>query len=134
MGEARRRRAARGFDKPPTPEQIEQFIQAAGEMPHAATEPQRSAAVPTFHIPIGRTRDADGKVVLWADHMDYVEGLAEWTKWTEGHPATVAAGACVTIGPTNTSYLNFVTKQMIQSATKPGAWQPAALSDRDTPA
>jgi hypothetical protein len=87
------------------------------------------AKPPVFHIPVGRRRRRNGKVVLFKDHADQVEAMEGWVEMTWEHPASLAAGACVIIGPTTTSYMDLQTKTVVQSRTADGAWQPSALSD-----
>ncbi len=84
---------------------------------------------PAFHIPIGRHRE-NGKVVLFKDRADQKSAMEVWfVTVTEQHPATLAAGACVLIGPSKTSYMDLRSRIAMQSRTADGAWQPAALSD-----
>ena len=81
---------------------------------------------------VGRTRGKNGKVVVFEGvpgPADQVSAMAAWHEMTLTHPATLAAGACVIVGPTTTSYCDLRTKTMIRSPTPDGAWQPAALSD-----
>lgn len=84
---------------------------------------------PVFHIPVGRRRRRNGKVVLFKNKADQDSTTEGWSLMTLNHPATLAAGACVVIGPTTTSYMDLRTHTVIQSRTADGAWQPSALSD-----
>jgi hypothetical protein len=84
---------------------------------------------PVFHIPVGRRRRRNGKVVLFKDHADQAESMEGWVEMTWENPASRAAGACVIIGPTTTSYYDLQTKTVLNSRTAEGAWQPSALSD-----
>jgi hypothetical protein len=45
------------------------------------------------------------------------------------HPATLAADACVIVGPNETRYCDLATHTIVVSRTPDGAWQPAAVSD-----
>ena len=84
-----------------------------------------------FHIPAGRTRDEYGKVVLFADDADQAAAMRDWLPAIHGHPKTLAAGACVVIGTTVTSFVDVRSRQVVQSRTAEGAWQPGAVSDLD---
>jgi hypothetical protein len=86
-------------------------------------------AAPVFHIPVGRKRRRNGKVVLFKSRADQAEGMKGWVEMMWEHPATLAAGACVIIGPTTTSYFDLQTKTVVQSPTADGAWQPSAVYD-----
>ena len=67
---------------------------------------------PVFHIPVGRHRH-NGAVVLFKDHTDQASTVAAWHDMTLNHPATLAAGACVIIGPTTTSYMDLRSRTVI---------------------
>jgi hypothetical protein len=97
-------------------------------------ERRRLSSAPVFHVPAGRTRDERGKVVLFADDADQVAAIRDWLPAIYGHPKTLAAGACVVIGKTATSYVDVRSRQVVQSRTAKGAWQPGAVSDLDVPA
>jgi len=47
---------------------------------------------------------------------------------TTSHPATLAAGGCVIIGPTQTQYVDLRTRAVTVSKTNE-EWKPSALSD-----
>jgi hypothetical protein len=87
-----------------------------------------------FHLPAGRTRDEHGEVVLFADDADQAAAMRDWLSAIQGHPKTLAAGACVVIGPTVTSYADVRSRQIVQSRTAKGTWQPGAMSDLVVPA
>jgi hypothetical protein len=57
--------------------------------------------------------------------------MRTWYEMTHNHPATLAAGGCVVIGPTTTMYFDFRSHTVYQSDTAEGEWQPAAMSDLD---
>jgi hypothetical protein len=97
-------------------------------------ERRRLSNAPVFHIPAGRTRDAHGAVVLFADDADQAAAMRYWLPAIHGHPKTLAAGACVAIGPTVTRYVDVHSRQVVQSRTAKGAWQPGAVSDMVIPA
>ena len=84
--------------------------------------------LPIFHIPIGRHR-RNGDVVLFENKADQDDAMATWCPMAISHPATVAAGACVIIGPTTTSYMDLQTRMAWQSGTADGAWKPSAATD-----
>jgi hypothetical protein len=87
---------------------------------------------PVFHIPVGRTRGKNGKVVLFQGppgSADQASTVAAWHEMILSHPATLAAGACVIIGPTTTSYLDLQTRTALQSRSADGAWKPSAATD-----
>jgi hypothetical protein len=67
--------------------------------------------------------------VPFADHADRVAAMETWRAFIDQHPATVAAGACVIVGPAKIMFLNYQTKQLINSKAAPDTWEPAALSD-----
>lgn len=83
---------------------------------------------PVFHIPVGRVRQ-NGKVVLFESKADGEDAIEAWHEMTLHHPATQAAGGCVIIGPTTTSFCDLRSKTMLQSRTADGVWEPSALSD-----
>jgi hypothetical protein len=87
------------------------------------------ATPPVFYIPVGRRRRRNGNVVLFKSHADQVKAMEGWLEMTWEHPATQAAGACVIIGPTTTSYMDLQTRTVLQSRSADGTWQPSALSD-----
>jgi hypothetical protein len=95
---------------------------------------RRLSSAPVFHLPAGRTRDEHGKVVLFADDADQAAAMRNWLPAIQGHPKTLAAGACVVIGPTMTAYMDVRSRQVVQSRTAKGAWQPGAVSDMVVPA
>ena len=95
---------------------------------------RRLSSAPVFHIPAGRTRDEHGAVVLFADDADQAAAMRDWLPAIHGHPKTLAAGACVVIGTTVTSYVDVCSRQVVQSRTAKGAWQPGAVSDLVVPA
>jgi hypothetical protein len=95
---------------------------------------RRLSSAPVFHIPAGRTRDEHGAVVLFADGADLAAAIRDWLPAIQGHPKTLAAGACVVIGTTVTRYVDVRSRQVVQSRTAKGAWQPGAVSDLDVPA
>jgi hypothetical protein len=85
---------------------------------------------PTFHLPIGPTRDTDGEVVMWS----YPEQDAEFPAWVMRmmhHPDIAAAGAFVIIGPTQVQHADVRTRLVTISHPKDTGWKPAALSDFD---
>ena len=53
---------------------------------------------PVFHIPIGHYRQ-NGEVVMAEDVP-----IDQWMEIIMAHPATLAAGACVIIGPNTRSH------------------------------
>jgi hypothetical protein len=63
------------------------------------------AKVPTIHIPVGFTRNAQRKVVIWSAE-ETAKQMSAWCDFIRQHPDSIAAGACVTVGPTQTTYLN----------------------------
>jgi hypothetical protein len=95
---------------------------------------RRLSSAPVFHMPAGRTRDAHGAVVQFADDADQAAAMRYWLPAIHGHPNTLAAGACVVIGPTVTGYVDVRSRQVVQSRTAEGAWQPGAVSDMVVPA
>ena len=95
---------------------------------------RRLSSAPVFHLPAGRTRDEHGEVVLFADDADQADAMRGWLPAIHGHPNTLAAGACVVIGPTVTGYVDVRSRQVVQSRTAKGAWQPGAVSDMVVPA
>jgi hypothetical protein len=95
---------------------------------------RRLSSAPVFHVPVGRTRDEHGKVVLFADVADQEAAMRERLPAIHCHPKTLAAVACVVIGTTVTSYVDVRSRQVVQSRTAKGAWQPGAVSDLDVPA
>jgi hypothetical protein len=103
-----------------------------GEEPHEQVlreEAMPKPKPPVFHIPIGRYRQ-NGEVVLFENtDEDAAATVAMWQDMVLEHPATLAAGACVIIGPTTTSYMDIRTRTMIQSRTADGTWKPSATSD-----
>jgi hypothetical protein len=92
------------------------------------------SSAPVFHMPAGRTRDEHGAVVLFADDADQADAMRGWLPAIHGHPNTLAAGACVLIGPTVTGYVDVGSRQVVQSRTAKDAWQPGAVSDVVVPA
>ena len=84
---------------------------------------------PVFHIPIGRTRRQDGEIVPFEINADQDAALVQWHRMTMCHAAAWAAGACVIIGPTTTSYVDLSARTVTQSRTADGSWLPSALSD-----
>jgi hypothetical protein len=84
---------------------------------------------PVFHIPVGRRRRRNGSVVLFKNRADQAEAMEGWVEMTWEHPATLAAGACVIVGPTTTSYMDLQTRTAWQSRTGDGAWKPSTVTD-----
>jgi hypothetical protein len=97
-------------------------------------ERRRLSNAPVFHIPAGRTRDERGNVVLFANDADQAAAMRDWLPAIQGHPKTLAAGACVVIGTTVTRYVDVRSRQVVQSRTAKGAWHPGAVSDLVVPA
>jgi hypothetical protein len=75
---------------------------------------------PVFHIPVGRIRQ-NGEIVLFENDADHADAVNTWMMMTQNHPATLAAGACVIIGPTTTSYMDIRSRVITQSRTADGA-------------
>ena len=48
----------------------------------------------------------DGEIVLFENDADQDAALVQWNRMTMCHPAVLAAGAYVIIGPTTTSYVD----------------------------
>ena len=55
-------------------------------------------APPVFHIPTGRTREADGSIMEFETMAEQVAAVKAWTDMVFRHPATVAAGAALSSG------------------------------------
>ena len=89
-------------------------------------------APPVFHIPTGRTRDADGSIMEFETMAEQVAAVKAWTDMVLRHPATVAAGACVIVGPTTTQHLTLRAQTSSQSVTPPGTYRPSACDDQQT--
>jgi hypothetical protein len=87
------------------------------------------AKVPVFHIPVGRRWRRNGKVAFFKSDADQADAMDAWMAMTMEHPATLAAEACVIIGPNVTNYVDLRSQAVTQSRTAEGAWQPSALSD-----
>jgi hypothetical protein len=67
-----------------------------------ATGERRMKPYPTFHIPVGPKRDKDGKVVLFKSDDERNEPHGRFMQALMTHPAALAAGGFVMIGPTRT--------------------------------
>jgi hypothetical protein len=87
---------------------------------------------PVFHMPVGRHRQ-NGEIVPFENDEDQADAMIQWCEMTAAHPAAVAAGAFVTIGPTVTCFFDIQSRTVIQSRTADGAWQPSAMSDLGRP-
>ena len=81
-----------------------------------------------FHVPIGWQRDGNGKVVLFRDEAESAAGMEVWMEMYTNHPATLAAGTCVIIGPTQTQYMDFRQRVVHVSKAADEAWEPGAFS------
>jgi|SRR4051812_10907250 hypothetical protein len=91
--------------------------------------PPQAGEPPTFQIPIGRHRQNGAVVMFEDDDPDQDAVMDQWNELVFNHPATLAAGGCVIIGPTTTTYVDLRSGIATQSETEDGAWQPSALSD-----
>jgi hypothetical protein len=85
---------------------------------------------PVFHIPVGHTRDTNGEVMTFeGGPSDWDPVMEEWMDKVLSHPATLASGGCVIIGPTQVQHCDVRTRTMSISKPKDTGWQPATVSD-----
>jgi hypothetical protein len=84
--------------------------------------------VPVFHIPIGWRRQ-DGEIVPFENDADLVEGNQQWMDRLMSHPAAIAAGAYVIVGPTQTMFTNLRNRTVIKCRRNHGEWKPSAVAD-----
>jgi hypothetical protein len=84
--------------------------------------------LPIFYIPVGRERQ-DGEVVLFASEPESSPAVEAWCDRVLEHPATLAAGGCLMIGPSMTMHFDLQSHTVIQTRTAEGHWQPTAVTD-----